>query len=197
MKRRILQFFVAISLLLCVATLALWALTYRKSISLSWWRSSIYVHPNGETQGSEDGSGEFRVLFARGGAMAEGRLEPPVELNDKGQWFQPTEDHRVHNWDFHFSRVEDVYYPAPETIESGRLADWGFWFYLSWNARETRSVAIEAPFWFISILFALAPAAWLFRRRVQSSNGKCIACGYDLRATPDRCPECGTARAAE
>jgi hypothetical protein len=53
------------------------------------------------------------------------------------------------------------------------------------------------PCWFVLLLTAVLPAVRLLRhwRNRQFGPGLCPTCGYDLRASPDRCPECGSVRA--
>jgi hypothetical protein len=82
--------------------------------------------------------------------------------------------------------------------------DQRFWFlgfgYASQRGRFHSGVPwierdICLPHWFLALLFAVLPAVRLrafLRARRRYAGGLCPACGYDLRATPERCPECGT-----
>jgi hypothetical protein len=47
------------------------------------------------------------------------------------------------------------------------------------------------PAAFLVFLSAAPVLAWALIRRTKPGPGLCPICNYDLRATPDRCPECG------
>lgn len=48
------------------------------------------------------------------------------------------------------------------------------------------------PFWVLASLFAVPALLWRRKWTREARSGNyCPACGYDLRATPGRCPECG------
>lgn len=53
----------------------------------------------------------------------------------------------------------------------------------------------EVPLWPLLLGFGVLPVIHVKRRIRPKRLGLCAACGYDLRATPDHCPECGTATA--
>jgi hypothetical protein len=202
-KRWVLRVLTFISLLLCIVAAALCLISYKTRIEFHGWRNSIYVNAKGEPTGAEEeGNGTVDLIFGRGGAMFEYRDEPPSGP-----------DRRIDTWRFvrgadpftFSSDPDEIYYPLPYSI-MGYSAEEQFWEHFGsalvvrWSAGETHWITLEAPLFAVAALFALAPSYGVWRRwrdRRRRDAAKCITCGYDLRATPDRCPECGTARAAE
>jgi hypothetical protein len=119
----------------------------------------------------------------------------------KWDWYYDQADARAGRWGFEsFQGRLDAGWGDPVF----RGTRWGPLRWGSWTQHEPavpfvqRTVAVGASHWLVALLLAILPVAWLVlrrRRRRPYAAGLCPHCGYDLRASPGRCPECGAAAA--
>jgi hypothetical protein len=156
-----------LSLVLCAATMGAWVRSYQARDIVSW-----VTNPRMVLQIDTYRGGLIAEIFTRSGDVIpfEGEVAwnryTPMSYADAG----PT--------DTFFNRF-------------------GFGSEYSGNGEQTAR-DLACPYWFIMVLTAILPGARLagWRRRARGLRmrpGLCRHCGYDCRATPDRCPECGTA----
>lgn len=88
-----------------------------------------------------------------------------------------------------------------DLMASGEAGDWEW---LGFGVAEGRHRMMDCrvfsvPCWFVALVSSMVPVAWVFytvRQRRRAREHRCLNCGYDLRASGERCPECGTAIAA-
>lgn len=78
---------------------------------------------------------------------------------------------------------------------------WAGFEWISWRPTSGGAFLCRLilPMWAVFLALALLPVSWAVRYRRRASRrlrGQCVTCGYDLRATPDQCPECGSPFAA-
>jgi hypothetical protein len=167
----------AISLAIAVASIVFWTHSYFV------WDSALYADANGNSFEAQTWPGILRLSLYRNrhpsnsGAFIDSiplsSLIPSNRRDARGYY------HDITGWG------------PPET---GKWVHFGFGISCTRWIDGRSNFVVAVPFWFLALLCALPPALVVrgaMRRRGTMISGKCRRCGYDLRATPDRCPECG------
>ena len=84
--------------------------------------------------------------------------------------------------------------PHPIAAPVGIPGRLGFFLDRRPGRRGEPRFSVVFPIWLAVAVTAVLPA-WVtpgrIRRWRRRARGACLSCGYDLRATPERCPECG------
>ena len=184
MRARLMNVAVVLSLLTCLAAGALWTRSHRVLDMMGW-------------TGVGAGAG---VVASRGQVsvrLSTYRVRPPVS---DGWW---------HHVQSRPSRLAVPHGASTRTLGSDSdtytSREWGaagFGVRHNSNSNGT-SVFLLVPHWSFLALGAILPVIWTvrchrrWRARRREDAGLCPGCGYDLRATPGRCPECGAEPSAD
>ncbi len=169
----------AISLILALATAGLWVRSY-------WVREYICYRPARSVVGQTSVSVAYKLDWSRGTFMAmeqtvvrllpEAGGEPEAKLPRLGWRFESDRGHiPLAGW-------KPNWISSPPTGAATATS----------NPTGHRVLYIHAIY--PLLLSLLLPLSWLIlrvasHRRV--TTGKCVHCGYDIRANPAKCSECG------
>jgi hypothetical protein len=93
--------------------------------------------------------------------------------------------------------------PPPNHGSAGVIVGPPALYSLGWNGflyhkGQWGDFCFAVPIWPLAVPVVIAAGLLQYRHRRRhrwESEGLCRQCGYDLRATPERCPECGTVTA--
>jgi hypothetical protein len=174
MRCRLFTAMSVLSLILCLVTVALWV--------RSWWVAD-QVLGGFNTPKLDPRFNEIVVSPGIAWSHYAGRSliqhSPEMEAYHTKQWAHRNPP--VHQL---ISEVDNTHFQRP------RLAFAGFRFATVIDGEWDLLI----PDYAIALSLAALPLLWLaFRlRRIGSRRGRCRSCGYDLRASAGRCPECGT-----
>lgn len=190
LRARLFNLATVISLLLCAAIALLWLRSYW--VSDDWSRDAY---------GLDSGRVFHKALLIRsgGGGLAVARKVYTNSAPSVVSRYVPAPA----GWlDVTWSSNPSVNYPAggpllPTMSWSSRS---GFGLFVDRQRSSgyfgESGFALVVPDWSLLAAASTLPFVWLIRRglaiRQKAMEGRCRRCGYDLRATPDRCPECGT-----
>ena len=170
MKVNIINLVAVFSLLLSLSIGGLWMRSY--------WRSDDFQQ-----------SGRQWVFSASKGRIWFVHTSRPYWTGD---------GYRVHpvsqNFEKQFDRLLTV-----KSTESGRLVSViGFAYTSHYDPFfSCKFIYVGVPLW-LFVAFTMVPPLLAVRRRLSRvAPGCCQGCGYDLRATPNRCPECGAVSATQ
>lgn len=177
MRRKLFNVATVVSLALCVAACVLWVRSYRV------WEGGFC------TKTSTEPDGTWRTVEA-GFLSTQGALGLSFERRTRRSPTNPalaTSAPTGLRWRY-------TGHPPPN-----QALAWWEWHRPQWRAGLVPAgrnppkwaALLRLPYWIICPLLACLPGWWLVRTKSRR-RGLCPTCGYDLRATPDRCPECGT-----
>jgi hypothetical protein len=195
LARRLLNVLVLMSLLLCAASVVLWAWSYWSYARRDSYHRSV-VHDEQAGAVTMRSSRECYVTIASGGVQFRSPFqESMTPLGQIGT--------RVRcGWEISGGRYPLEPPGAPGTKRS--FTGGGFQLLVT-DFRDVSPVlgpehfgerSVTVPLWSVALATAILPAWWVQTRLRRTSHrraGLCGRCGYDLRATPERCPECGRA----